>query len=147
MCRISADVINLVPQGDGLGPHAGVILAAASRQVSLTRVEIVKAVLGQTFFYYIPENAFSAAHTDVAVSATGSTNLGLTLTSGTAGKAFLSGTISTQPSLATVAACGGSGYWRIPNATMTTGIYPVSPQNQGALVVISTGYVENLLYR
>jgi hypothetical protein len=42
---------------------------------------------------------------------------------------------------------GGSGYWRIPNATMTTGIYPVSPQNQGALVVISTGYIENLLYR
>jgi 3-mercaptopyruvate sulfurtransferase SseA len=42
---------------------------------------------------------------------------------------------------------GGSGYWRIPNATMTTGVYPVSPQNQGALVVISTGYVENLLYR
>ena len=42
---------------------------------------------------------------------------------------------------------GGSGYWRIPNATMTTGAYPISPQNQGALVVISTGYVENLLYR
>jgi hypothetical protein len=42
---------------------------------------------------------------------------------------------------------GGSGYWRIPNATMTTGVYPVSPQNQGALVVISTGYIENLLYR
>jgi hypothetical protein len=42
---------------------------------------------------------------------------------------------------------GGSGYWRIPNATLTSGQYPVSPQNQGALVVISTGYVENLLYR
>jgi hypothetical protein len=42
---------------------------------------------------------------------------------------------------------GGSGYWRIPNATLTTGQYPVSPQNQGALVIISTGYVENLLYR
>ena len=42
---------------------------------------------------------------------------------------------------------GGSGYWRVPNATMTTGVYPVSPQNQGALVVISTGYIENLLYR
>ena len=42
---------------------------------------------------------------------------------------------------------GGSGYWRIPNATLTSGQYPVSPQNQGAVVVISTGYVENLLYR
>ena len=42
---------------------------------------------------------------------------------------------------------GGSGYWRIPNATLTSGQYPVSPQNQGALVVISTGYIENLLYR
>jgi hypothetical protein len=42
---------------------------------------------------------------------------------------------------------GGSGYWRVPNATLTSGVYPVSPQNQGALVVISTGYIENLLYR
>jgi hypothetical protein len=42
---------------------------------------------------------------------------------------------------------GGSGYWRIPNAAITGGIYPVSPQNQGAAVIISTGYVENLLYR
>jgi hypothetical protein len=42
---------------------------------------------------------------------------------------------------------GGSGYWRIPNAVLTSGQYPVSPQNQGALVIISTGYVENLLYR
>jgi hypothetical protein len=42
---------------------------------------------------------------------------------------------------------GGSGYWRIPNATLTAGQYPVSPQNQGALVIISTGYIENLWYR
>lgn len=42
---------------------------------------------------------------------------------------------------------GGSGYWRIPNTTLTSGQYPMSPQNQGAIVVISTGYVENLLYR
>jgi hypothetical protein len=42
---------------------------------------------------------------------------------------------------------GGSGYWKVPNATLTTGVYPVSPQNQGAIVIISTGYVENLLYR
>jgi hypothetical protein len=44
---------------------------------------------------------------------------------------------------------GGSGYWRVPNA-MVSGSgsqYPVSPQNQGAAVIISTGYVENLLYR
>jgi hypothetical protein len=42
---------------------------------------------------------------------------------------------------------GGSGYWRIPNAAITGGQYPVSPQNQGAAVIISTGYIENLLYR
>lgn len=43
---------------------------------------------------------------------------------------------------------GGSGYWRIPNAFVSSpNVYPVSPQNQGAAVVISTGYVENLLYR
>jgi hypothetical protein len=42
---------------------------------------------------------------------------------------------------------GGSGYWRIPNAILTSGQVSLAPQNQGALVVISTGYVENLLYR
>jgi hypothetical protein len=44
---------------------------------------------------------------------------------------------------------GGSGYWRVPNTRASgVGIQPsVSPQNQGAGVVISTGYVENLLYR
>jgi hypothetical protein len=42
---------------------------------------------------------------------------------------------------------GGSGYWKVPNATLTSAQYPVSPNNQGALVIISTGYVENLLYR
>ena len=42
---------------------------------------------------------------------------------------------------------GGSGYWKIPNATLTSGQYPVSPQNQGAAVIISTGYIENLWYR
>ena len=43
---------------------------------------------------------------------------------------------------------GGSGYWRVPQADIYgPNAYPVSPQNQGALVNISTGYVENLLYR
>jgi len=43
---------------------------------------------------------------------------------------------------------GGSGYWRIPNAIINGGANtPIPPQNQGAIVVISTGYVENLLYR
>jgi hypothetical protein len=44
---------------------------------------------------------------------------------------------------------GGSGYWRVPNAMVSGsgGTYPVAPQNQGAAVIISTGYVENLLYR
>ena len=43
---------------------------------------------------------------------------------------------------------GGSGYWRVPNTMVASPeVYPVAPQNQGAMVVISTGYVENLLYR
>jgi hypothetical protein len=43
---------------------------------------------------------------------------------------------------------GGSGYWRIPNAQIVTSQpFPVPPNNQGAIVVVSTGYVENLLYR
>jgi hypothetical protein len=43
---------------------------------------------------------------------------------------------------------GGSGYWRIPNSQVATPYtYPVAPENQGALVVVSTGYIENLLYR
>jgi hypothetical protein len=43
---------------------------------------------------------------------------------------------------------GGSGYWIVPNqGIMGPQGVPVSPQNQGAMVAISTGYVENLLYR
>jgi len=43
---------------------------------------------------------------------------------------------------------GGSGYWLIPQAMQAgPNVYPVSPQNQGAAMVISTGYIENLLYR
>jgi hypothetical protein len=41
----------------------------------------------------------------------------------------------------------GSGYWPVPTAGVNTAAYPVPPQNQGAIVVISTGHVENLLYR
>jgi hypothetical protein len=42
---------------------------------------------------------------------------------------------------------GGSGYWLVPNAGINTPYYPVPPNNQGAMVVISTGYVIDLLYR
>ena len=42
---------------------------------------------------------------------------------------------------------GGSGYWYLPNAGMGTGLYPNNPQQTGAGVVISTGYVVDLLYR
>lgn len=42
---------------------------------------------------------------------------------------------------------GGSGYWPVPSAGVNTAAYPVPPQNQGALVVISTGFVVDLLYR
>lgn len=42
---------------------------------------------------------------------------------------------------------GGSGYWPIPSGGVNPAAYPVPPANQGAFVAISTGYVENLLYR
>jgi hypothetical protein len=42
---------------------------------------------------------------------------------------------------------GGSGYWLVPNAGINTPYYPVPPSGQGALVVISTGYVIDLFYR
>jgi hypothetical protein len=42
---------------------------------------------------------------------------------------------------------GGSGYWVVPNAGINTPYYPVAPQNQGALVLIGTGFVDNLYYR
>jgi hypothetical protein len=41
----------------------------------------------------------------------------------------------------------GSGYWYLPNPGVTTATYPVPPNSQGAIVVISTGYVVDLLYR
>ena len=42
---------------------------------------------------------------------------------------------------------GGSGYWPVPAAGVNVNAYPVPPQNQGAIVIISTGFVVNLLYR
>lgn len=42
---------------------------------------------------------------------------------------------------------GGSGYWYLPNAGFGMGYYPVNPNQTGAAVVISTGYVVDLLYR
>lgn len=42
---------------------------------------------------------------------------------------------------------GGAGYWLVPNPGINTPNYPVPPANQGAAVVISTGYVTDLLYR
>jgi len=42
---------------------------------------------------------------------------------------------------------GGSGYWYLPNAGFGAGIYPVNPQQTGAAVTISTGYVVDLKYR
>jgi hypothetical protein len=41
----------------------------------------------------------------------------------------------------------GSGYWPVPAAGVNTAAFPVPPQNQGAIVVITTGYAVNLLYR
>jgi len=42
---------------------------------------------------------------------------------------------------------GGSGYWVVPNAGINAAAYPVAPNNQGALVLIGTGFVTNLYYR
>lgn len=42
---------------------------------------------------------------------------------------------------------GGSGYWPVPAAGVNVNAYPVPPQNQGAIPLISTGYVVNLVYR
>lgn len=42
---------------------------------------------------------------------------------------------------------GGSGYWVVPNAGINTPYYPVAPSNQGAMVLIGTGFVDNLYTR
>jgi hypothetical protein len=42
---------------------------------------------------------------------------------------------------------GGSGYWVVPNAGINTPYYPVAPNNQGAMVLIGTGFADNLYYR
>lgn len=42
---------------------------------------------------------------------------------------------------------GGTGYWVVPNAGVNAAAYPVPPNNQGALVLIGTGFVDNLYYR
>jgi len=42
---------------------------------------------------------------------------------------------------------GGSGYWYLPNAGFGIGVYPNNPNQTGAAVVISTGYVLDLFYR
>ena len=42
---------------------------------------------------------------------------------------------------------GGSGYWPIPSGGVNPNAYPVPPQNQGAYIAISTGYVTDLFYR
>ena len=43
---------------------------------------------------------------------------------------------------------GGSGYWYLPNTGYGSGITaPPNPNNIGAAVVISTGYVTDILYR
>ena len=42
---------------------------------------------------------------------------------------------------------GGSGYWPIPAGGINPAAIPVPPANQGAFVLISTGYVVNLVYR
>ena len=42
---------------------------------------------------------------------------------------------------------GGSGYWYLPNAGFGSGLYPNNPSQTGAAIIISTGFVVDLLYR
>ena len=57
-------------------------------------------------------------------------------------------TISDTGSIETITVTnGGSGYWLVPNAGITNPYYPVAPNQQGAMVIISTGYVLDLFYR
>ena len=57
-------------------------------------------------------------------------------------------TLGTNGSIAGITVTnGGSGYWIVPNAGINTPYYPVAPGVQGAMVIISTGYVVVLFYR
>ena len=57
-------------------------------------------------------------------------------------------TLGTNGSIAGITVTnGGSGYWLVPNAGINTPYYPVAPGGQGAMVIISTGYVVDLFYR
>ena len=57
-------------------------------------------------------------------------------------------TLGTNGSIAGITVTnGGSGYWLVPNAGIDTPYYPVAPSGQGAMVIISTGYVVDLFYR
>ena len=57
-------------------------------------------------------------------------------------------TIDDQGSISSITVTnGGSGYWLVPNAGINTPYYPVAPNQQGAMVLISTGYVVDLSYR
>ena len=57
-------------------------------------------------------------------------------------------TLGTNGSIAGITITnGGSGYWVVPNAGINTPYYPVAPSGQGAMVIISTGYVVDLFYR
>jgi len=57
-------------------------------------------------------------------------------------------TLGTNGSIAGITVTnGGSGYWVVPNAGINTPYYPVAPGGQGAMVIISTGYIVDLFYR
>jgi hypothetical protein len=57
-------------------------------------------------------------------------------------------TINEQGALTSVIVTNpGSGYWPVPYIGIPYSSAPVPPQNQGALVAVTTGFVVNLLYR
>jgi hypothetical protein len=41
----------------------------------------------------------------------------------------------------------GSGYWPVPIISYNGQVYPVPPGKTGAIVLITTGYIENMYYR
>jgi hypothetical protein len=62
---------------------------------------------------------------------------------GAAAEATISGGVVTGVTVTN----GGSGYWYLPNAGSTSVVSPAPPSTSSAAVVISTGYVVDLLYR
>lgn len=130
----NVDGITLVSPGSGYTVAPGVVLigngAGAAATCTINGLGEVDAVtITNPGFGYVtpPTVQFIGASTTPAAAVT-SVN-----TSGT----LLGITVDTP----------GSGYWPTPIGSVNAVAYPVAPQQQGAAVMITTGYVINLKYR